>query len=187
MQDKSGRNSIHPSGGVLGKFCGYTMRSRSLEPEVIVLPLLLLAVVDDDDDDDRSSNPNAASHAILYTSPAYRRNCVKVTLLESSASPVTLLEPPVLVRNTTLNFVDVTEIAASRMASLAIRAEAECGMVNMARVCLCRFCEVGDGVVAVVVVVVAAELVSSLFWEFDNLIIFVDFLTPLLWMLLLPR
>ena len=183
MQDKSGRNSIHPSGGVLGKFCGYTMRSRSLEPEVMVLPPFIVV----DDDDDRSSNPNAASHAILYTSPAYRRNCVKVTLLESSASPVTLLEPPVLVRNTTLNFVDVTEIAASRMASLAIRAEAECGMVNMARVCLCRFCAVGDGVVAVVVVVVAAELVSSLFWEFDNLIIFVDSLTPLLWMLLLPR
>ena len=160
------------------------MRSRSLEPEVIVLPPFIVV----DDDDDRSSNPNAASHAILYTSPAYRRNCVNVTtLLESSASPVTLLEPPVLVRNTTLNFVDVTEMAASRMASLAIRAEAECGMVNMARVCLCRFCAVGDGVVAVVVVVVAAELVSSLFWEFDNLIIFVDFLTPLLWMLLLPR
>ena len=45
-----------------------------------------------------------------------------------------------LVRNTTESLSVVMDMAVSRMASLAMRAEAECGMVNMARVCLCFFC-----------------------------------------------
>mmetsp|Transcript_17100 Transcript_17100/g.36936 ORF Transcript_17100/g.36936 Transcript_17100/m.36936 type:complete len:300 (-) Transcript_17100:364-1263(-) len=138
MHVKSGRRSIHPSGGVLGMFCGYTMRSRSFPPDEmgpasIPSPLLFLSLMLFS----RSSRPSAASHAMLYISPAYRRNCVKLTL--ECPSPVMLFDPPVLVRSTTLRRLVVTEMAVSSMASLAMRAEAEWGMVRMASVCLCFF------------------------------------------------
>ena len=67
-----------------------------------------------------------------------------------------------LVRNTTDSLSVVMDMAVSRMASLAIRAEAECGMVNMARVCLCFFCtSVGVSCVVSGEAVVARRFVVS--------------------------
>ena len=73
----------------------------------------------------------------LKISPTYLRNCVK--LISENPSPVMLSDPPVLVRTTTLRRLVVTEMAVLSIASLAMRADVEWGIVRIASVCLCFF------------------------------------------------